>query len=155
MKQAMKQDRRDVMRSGGALAVLMAAGIVTPKQAAAMPARSAFDAKTLPDALKTLGAEAAGSKEVVINSPDIAENGAVVPVTVMSNLPKTDEIYILVEKNPFPLAAAYKFADAALPAVQTRFKMGQSTNVIAVVRADGKLYSAVKETKVTIGGCGG
>jgi sulfur-oxidizing protein SoxY len=151
----MKQVRRELMRSGSAWAVLAAAGILAPKGAAAMPPRAAFDAKTLADALKAIGATPAESKDVVIVSPDIAENGAVVPVGVQSNLPKTEEIYVLIEKNPFPLAAAYKLGASAEPNVQTRFKMGQSTNVVVVVRADGKLYSAVKETKVTLGGCGG
>lgn len=151
----MDPSRRLAVRSGGALAVLLAAGIVSPRDVAAMPARSAFDAKTLPEALKALGSTAAESKDIVLSAPQIAENGAVVPVTVTSNLPNTEEIYVLIEKNPFPLAAAFKLGPGAEGVVNARFKMGQSSNVIAVVRADGKLYSAVVETKVTIGGCGG
>jgi sulfur-oxidizing protein SoxY len=95
------------------------------------------------------------SKDIVITSPDIAENGAVVPVAVTSNIPKTQEIYILVEKNPNPLTATFTIPDGTEPFMSVRTKMGQSSNVYAVVKADGKLYSAFRETKVTLGGCGG
>jgi len=88
-------------------------------------------------------------------SPDIAENGAVVPVGATSKLPNTTEIYLIVEKNPTPLSAAFFIPAGTAADVQTRLKMGQSTNVVAVVKADGKLFSATKETKVTLGGCGG
>ena len=88
-------------------------------------------------------------------APDIAENGAVVPVGAVSKLPNTTDIMIIVEKNPSPLAAAFTIPAGTNADVQTRIKMGQSSNVIAVVKADGKLYSATKETKVTLGGCGG
>ena len=88
-------------------------------------------------------------------APDIAENGAVVPVGATSKLPNTTEIYLLVEKNPMPLSAGFIIPAGTAPEVQTRLKMGQSSNVIAIVKADGKLYSATKETKVTLGGCGG
>jgi sulfur-oxidizing protein SoxY len=88
-------------------------------------------------------------------APDIAENGAVVPVGATSNLPNTTDIYLIVEKNPTPLSCAFMIPAGTAPEVQTRLKMGQSTNVVAVVKADGKLYSATKETKVTLGGCGG
>jgi len=147
-------DRRTVLKAGGALATLVSLGVVTAEQALAAP-REAFAAKSLADALKALGGEAATHAQVQIISPDIAENGAVVPVGAVSKLPNTTEIYLLVEKNPQPLAAAFMIAAGTEADVQTRLKMGQSTNVLAVVKADGKLYSAVKETKVTLGGCGG
>jgi sulfur-oxidizing protein SoxY len=95
------------------------------------------------------------SKDVTITGPDIAENGAVVPVGATSKLPNTTEIYLIVEKNPTPLSAGFMIPAGTVADVQTRLKMGQSTNVIAIVKADGKLYSATKETKVTLGGCGG
>jgi sulfur-oxidizing protein SoxY len=88
-------------------------------------------------------------------APDIAENGAVVPIGASSKLPNTTDIYLIVEKNPMPLAAAFSIPAGTATEISTRLKMGQSSNVIAVVKADGKLYSATKETKVTLGGCGG
>ena len=147
--------RRAALKQGGMLAALVGCGLLTARQAQALPDASAFDMKTLDEALKALGSVAAESKEVTITAPDIAENGAVVPIAVTSNLAKTQEIYIVIEKNPFPLTAGFVILDGAEPYVSTRVKMGQSTNVYAIVKADGKLYSARKETKVTLGGCGG
>ena len=146
--------RREQLQQGGAFALLVGSGLITAQQArAANP--PGFEAKNLADALKALGAAPADSKEITITSPDIAENGAVVPVAVTSRLPKTREIVILVEKNPNPLTAVFTIPDGTEPFVSTRVKMGESSNVVAVVRADGKLYSTSKETKVTLGGCGG
>ncbi len=146
--------RRDLLKQTSLLAVMVSCGLMTARQAEAVEA-SAFDQKTLDDAFKALGGKPAPSKDITITSPDIAENGAVVPIAVTSLLPKTQEIYIVVEKNPFPLTATFTIPDGTEAFVSTRTKMGQSTNVYAVVKADGKLYSAVKETKVTLGGCGG
>lgn len=146
--------RREILKQGGLLAVLMNCGMLTLQQALAADTPG-FDAKTLDDALKFLGGTPTDSKDIVITSPDIAENGAVVPVAVSSNIPKTQEIYILVEKNPNPLTATFAIPDGTDPYVSVRTKMGESTNVYAVVKADGKLYSAFRETKVTLGGCGG
>ena len=95
------------------------------------------------------------SSEISITAPEIAENGAVVPVGVVCNIPNTQEIYIFVEKNPNPLAAVFKMGADTAAQVNSRLKMGQSTNIIVVAKADGKLYSAMRETKVTLGGCGG
>jgi len=147
--------RRDVLQQGGALAALVGCGLLTGQQAWAAVDAAAFEAKSVADVLKALGGTAADSKEISITSPDIAENGAVVPIAVTSKLPKTQEIYILVEKNPAPLTAAFTIPEGTEAFVSTRVKMGQSTNVVAVVKADGKLYSTTKETKVTLGGCGG
>jgi len=151
----MKQhSRRDLLKQGSLLAMMVGCGLLTTRQAMAAEA-AGFEAKTLAEALKSLGSAPTDSKEITITSPDIAENGAVVPIAVTSRLPKTQEIYILVEKNPNPLTAIFTIPDGTEPFVSTRTKMGQSTNVYAVVKADGKLYSAFKETKVTLGGCGG
>jgi sulfur-oxidizing protein SoxY len=90
-----------------------------------------------------------------VNTPDIAENGAVVPFTIQSKVPKTESIAILVEKNPSILAASFNIPEGTEPWVNTRVKMGQTSNVIALVKADGKYYYASKEVKVTLGGCGG
>jgi len=146
--------RRELLRHGGLLALLVGCGALTMEQAYAADAPG-FDAKSLDEALKSLGGKAADSKDVTITSPDIAENGAVVPITVTSALAKTEAIYILVEKNPFPLTASFAIPEGTEAYVSTRVKMGESTKVYAVVKADGKLYSAAKETKVTLGGCGG
>ncbi len=146
--------RRQVVSSALTLAGLTSLGLM-PSAAQAARNENAFNAKTVSDAIKALGATVIDSKDILITSPDIAENGAVVPVTVQSNLPKTEEIYILVEKNPNPMSAAFTIPEGTEASVQTRVKMGQSTNVHAIVKAGGKFYSAVKETKVTLGGCGG
>ena len=148
-------NRRTLLKSASALAVLVAAGLVTEREAFAAGGREAFDAKTMADALAGIGGTPVDSKELQITSPDIAENGAVVPVGVVSNIPNTEAIYIFVEKNPTPLAAIFKIMPDTLSQVQTRVKMGMSTNVVVVAKADGKFYSATKETKVTLGGCGG
>lgn len=150
----MNSQRRTVLKRTGALATLVSLGIVTAEQAMAAP-REAYAAKTMAEALKAVGGTPASSDQVTVVSPDIAENGAVVPVGASSKLPNTTEIYLLVEKNPTPLAAGFIVPAGTDADVQTRLKMGQSTNVLAVVKADGKWYSATKETKVTLGGCGG
>ena len=150
----MNATRRDVLRQGGLLTLLVGSGMLTSEQALAADA-AGFDAKTLDDALSSLGSKATDSKDITITSPDIAENGAVVPIAVTSSLPKTEAIHIFVEKNPFPLTATFMIPDGTAAYVATRAKMGESSRVYAVVKADGKLYSAFKETKVTLGGCGG
>ena len=105
--------------------------------------------------LKSLGATgAADSKDIVITAPDIAENGAVVPVEVTSRIPNTEAISIVAEKNPFPLAATFDLANGGEPYTYVRIKMGETSNVRAVVKAGGRFYTAVKEVKITVGGCG-
>lgn len=146
--------RRQVLVRTGLLAAMVTSGLITARQARAA-ADEAFRAKTLDDVFKALGGAPAESAEIVLTSPDIAENGAVVPVTVTSTLPHTQQIHVVVEKNPFPLAASFFIPEGTEPYVATRAKMGQTTNVYALVKADGKLYLASKETKVTLGGCGG
>lgn len=150
----MNPSRRTALQQTGALAVLVSLGLFTTQQAMAAP-REAFAAKTLADAVKAMGATTANSDQVTVVSPDIAENGAVVPVGATSKLANTTEIYLLVEKNPTPLAAGFILPAGTDADVQTRLKMSQSTNVLALVKADGKWYAATKETKVTLGGCGG
>ncbi len=151
----MDTNRRALLKSAGAFGVLIAAGVISAADVLAADVQSGFDAKNLVDALRILGGTAADSKEITITTPDIAENGAVVPVSVSSTLAGTTEIYLFVEKNPNPMAAVFMIPADTEPMVQTRLKMGQSTNVLVVVKAGGKLYSASKETKVTLGGCGG
>ena len=152
----MKTTRRELLKTGGAMGILIASGLVSIEQAlAADSSRTAFEAKTLLDALKILGGQGVDSKDISIVSPDIAENGAVVPISVISSIPNTQEIYILVEKNPFPLAAMFFIPTDTESQVQTRVKMGQSSNIVVVIKSNGKLFTASKETKVTLGGCGG
>ena len=153
----MNQSRRKVLQRAGTAGALAAAGVLRPQDLlAAGWNKDAFGAKTLADALKSLGAVAAAdSKDIVIDAPQIAENGAVVPVEITSNLPDTKSIVVLVEKNPFPLVARFDFLEGAAPFVKVNVKMGESSNVRVLAEAGGRYYSAVKEVKVTIGGCGG
>ena len=151
----MKATRRQAIKTTGAMAVLVSLGLVTQSQAQAAVDRATFEVKTMADALKAIGGTPVNSDQISLESPDIAENGAVVAVRAISKIADTTEIYFLVEKNPTPLSAAFMLPSSAVADVATRLKMGQSTNVIAVVKAGGKLYSATKETKVTLGGCGG
>ena len=139
-----------------ALATITAAGLLkTTQAAAAVWNKSGFESKAVADAMKSLNATgAADSRDIVITAPDIAENGAVVPIEVVSRIPNTQSISIIAEKNPFPLAATMDFANSAEPYAYVRIKMGQTSNVRAIVKADGKFFMAVKEVKITVGGCG-
>ncbi len=156
----MDVSRRKALKTGGGAALLgalFAAGFIKPEDALAADwNKAAFGGKTMADTLQAMGAGSpAQSTSIAITAPDIAENGAVVPVGVQSSLPKTESIAILIEKNPNMLAASFDLPAGTEPVVGTRVKMGQTSNVYAVVKADGKYYTAVKEIKVTLGGCGG
>lgn len=157
----MDSSRRKVLQSTSGMAVMglaVAAGLFKPGSAWAQDAwnKAAFSTKSLNDTVKAMGgASAAESKDIQINSPDIAENGAVVPFTISSKIPKTEQVALLVEKNPNALAASFNIPAGTEPWVNTRVKMGQTSNVIALVKADGKFYYTTKEVKVTLGGCGG
>lgn len=156
----MHEYRRKLLRragTAGTLAMAFASGLLRPDQVfAAGWNKDAFGSKSAQDALKSLGAASiADSKDIVIDAPQIAENGAVVPIEVSSNLPNTQSIAVLIEKNPFPLAAKFDFHEGAVPFVKVNVKMGESSNVRVLAVAGGKYFTAVKEVKVTIGGCGG
>ena len=155
----MDERRRQALKTSvglGTLGTLVAVGLISPADALAQDWKAAFETRSLPDTLKALGGTtAAESKDITITAPDIAENGAVVPVAVSSAIPKTESIAILVEKNPNMLAASFNFPAGTDPSVGTRVKMGQTSNVMALVKADGKFFLATKEIKVTLGGCGG
>ena len=150
-------NRRDVLSRSGQLSALMAGAGLLPAQAQAAWNASAFEIKTMAELVKTLGASApVESKDVVVTGPDIAENGAVVPVGVSTTLPGVKKLMLLVEKNPSVLASMFEVTDAVDASLTTRVKMGQSSNVFAVaMMSDGKVLFAVKEIKVTLGGCGG
>ncbi len=153
----MEDMRREFLQTGGLLALLAAAG-VRAAQTASPPAwnPAAFEAKTLADALTALGASVVQeSADLQLMAPEIAEDGAAVPVVARSHIEGTRDIHILVDKNPFPLAASFSFADGTETAVSTRIKMNETSHVVAVAAAGGRFYLARKEIKVTIGGCGG
>jgi sulfur-oxidizing protein SoxY len=152
--------RRNVLKSAAGastVAIAVAAGLLKPTQAmAATWNAAAFEAKSVGDAMKNLGISSpADSKDIVIKAPDIAENGAVVPVEVTSNIAGTTSIAIIAEKNGTPLIGDFTLSGGAMGFISTRIKMGQTSLVRAVVKAGGKSYTAAKEVKVTIGGCGG
>ena len=149
---AMKPLRRTMLSALGALA----GSLLLPLRAFAAWNKEAFQSKSAADALKGLGVGASTeSKDIVIDAPQIAENGAVVPIEVTSHLAGTRSISLVVEKNPFPLAARFDFGDGALPYVKVNVKLGESSFVRVVAEAGGRFYTASKEVKVTIGGCGG
>ena len=154
----MPKNRRTFLKltgGAGALIAAVAAGLIPSRSAWSAWNKPGFESKGLADALKSLGAaNATVSKEIAITAPDIAENGSVVPVAVTSKIPNTESISILAEKNPFPLAASFDVSNGGEPYVSTRLKMGQTSDVWAVVKADGKYFTAKKEVKITIGGCG-
>ncbi len=142
----------------GAAAVAVNAGLLTPSTVLAEWNTKAFTAKTTDDAISAVygASNATASGDIQLKAPAIAENGAVTPVTVdATGIDGVESIAILASKNPIPLVCEYTFAPAALGYVSTRIKMGQTMNIIAIVKAGGKLLKAEQEVKVTIGGCGG
>ena len=149
--------RRDLLATSATVAGLLATAGLLPTAAQAAWTQAAFDAKNLNEAAKALGGGApAESKDVTITGPDIAENGAVVPVGCSTTLPGVKRLALMVEKNASALAAVFDVTDAVDASFNTRVKMGQSSNVFAVAfMADGKVLYAAKEIKVTLGGCGG
>lgn len=154
----MQQTRRSMIKAGGALAAfaVFGAGLLKPESARAAWNQAAFQAKSATDAMRALGMQnAVESKDIEIRAPDIAENGAVVPIDVTSNIPGTTTIAVFIEKNPFPYTGSFDFAAGSVPFVHLRAKMGSTSPVRVVVAANGKFYTAAKEVKVTIGGCGG
>jgi sulfur-oxidizing protein SoxY len=151
------QTRRQMIQRSAAVASLLGGLGLLPQSAQAAWNSAAFEAKNMADLVKALGASApTESKDVTITGPDIAENGAVVPVGCASALPGVKKLLLLVEKNPSMLCAMFDVTDAVEPSFNTRVKMGQSSHVMAVaVMADNKVLFAQKEIKVTLGGCGG
>lgn len=142
--------------AAGAVALAIGAGLMRASAALAAWNKAGFDAKATAEALKSLGAAGSTpSKDILIRAPEIAENGAQVPIEVTSRVPNTQSLSIVVDKNPFPLNSTFDFANGAEPFVSTRIKLGQTSSVIVVVRAGDKFFTATKEIKVTIGGCGG
>ena len=155
-----KSSRREFSRAlalGSAYVATFAAGWLRPFQSlAAEWNKTAFDAKVLADALKSIGAASViESDQVQLKAPEIAENGAIVPVEITSRIPDTQTIYVFVDKNPQPLVAIFDIGAGLEPFISTRIKMGESSKIRVLVKAAGKFYVATQEVKVTIGGCGG
>ena len=151
------QTRRHTLKQSAVVAGLLAGAGLFPQYALAFN-KAAFDAKSLSDALKALGSNGApqASDAVTLTAPDIAENGAVVPLAVASTLADVKQLVLLVEKNPNALVAAFKVSPEVEANFATRTKMGESSDVYAVaITGDGKAHYAKKEVKVTLGGCGG
>jgi sulfur-oxidizing protein SoxY len=150
-------NRRKMLSRSVAVATLLGTAGLLPQAAQAAYNSAAFEIKTMADLIKSLGGSApVESKDIGISGPDIAENGAVVPIGVSTTLPGVKRMLVLVEKNPSVLSAIFEVSDAVDASFSTRVKMGQSSNVMAVaMMADGKVLFAQKEVKVTLGGCGG
>jgi sulfur-oxidizing protein SoxY len=152
-------DKRDFLKSVvalGGLGVGAALGLVPLSALAAWP-EAAFKADELAAAAEAFfgAGAAADSDAITLKAPDIAENGAVVPISVATDIPGVTQMAIFVEGNPSPLAATFDLGENGVADISTRIKMGKTSNVVAMVQADGKLYQTAKEVKVTIGGCGG
>jgi sulfur-oxidizing protein SoxY len=151
------QTRREMMTRSAAVTLMLAAAGVLPAHAQSAWIKSAFEGKSIDDVIKGLGlTKPVESKDITFTAPDIAENGAVVPIAASTTLPGVKRIAFLVEKNPTTLAGVFEFTDAIETSVATRIKMAQTSNVLAVaIMGDGKVLYAQKEVKVTLGGCGG
>jgi sulfur-oxidizing protein SoxY len=143
--------------AAGSVGIAAATGLLAPQQVLAAWNKTAFEAKDLDGALNALlgSADMSESGEIKVKAPDIAENGAVVPITVETDMSGVESIAVIASNNPVPLIANFVLGPGALSFISTRIKMGKTGDVIGVVKAGGKLYSAKKEVKVTIGGCGG
>lgn len=156
----MNEQRRTVLKASGGLTVLglaVSAGLIPSAAFAAEGYNDkAFQAKSLEDLMKSLGGEMpTESADITVIAPDIAENGAVVPVGAESAIKGTTEVSLLVSNNPSVMSAMFMIPEGTDAKVNTRVKMGKSSDVYALVKADGKYYFAKKEVKVTLGGCGG
>ncbi|MFZ3018423.1 MAG: thiosulfate oxidation carrier protein SoxY [Gallionella sp.] len=150
-------ERRKALKTGGGLGLLgllTAVGLIQPGSALAEWQKIAFEAKTMDEALTALGAVVPESSAAIqLTAPDVAENGAVVPVTVESSLARTEQISILVDKNPTMLVSSFVIPEGTEGYLNTKIKMAQTATVIALVKADGKFYRVSREVKVTAGGC--
>lgn len=152
----LQASRRGFLHLTGLLGLATSVLALAPRLAFAAWNKAAFETKSLADAYKALGVELPiASGDIQINASDIAENGAVVPVEAISKIPNTTQISFLVDKNPTTLTAQFDLGPDMLPEISTRLKMAETSNIIALVKADGKFYTAAKEVKVTLGGCGG
>lgn len=156
----MNNQRRSFLRksmTGSLVAVSVAAGLLTPAHVLAAWPKAAFDSKKVDESMKTLlgAVKFEETNQIKLRTPDIAENGSVVPVTVKTKITGVESISIFALENARPLAISADMSATARPVLATRIKLGKTSKVVAVVRANGKLYGATKTIKVTLGGCGG
>jgi sulfur-oxidizing protein SoxY len=153
----MNLERREFLWLGarqGMVLGLLCSGLLRAERVEAAQSRAGFDTPSLAEVLRNLDASPAHeSREVLLKAPDIAENAASVMVEVISNVPNTESISLVVDKNPFPLAARFRFSPQALPQVEMRLKLAQTSVIRAIVRAGGKTWQVSREVKVTLGGC--
>ena len=151
-------ERRKVLKTGsslGLLGLIAAVGLIPSGAARAERNDRVFEAKTMDEALDALGAVIPESSAAIeLTAPETAENGAFVPITASSSLPRIEQISILVDKNPTMLAANFMLPEGTEGFISTRIKMNQTSNVIVLVKSDGKFYRAAREVKVVLGGCG-
>lgn len=152
----MKIQRRKVLHATAAAAsVIVALAWARRAAGAAEWNKAAFGASAVAETLKQIGASnAAASKDILIKLPDVAENGAAVPIEITSRIPDTQSIAIVADKNPFPLVATFAFTPGVEPYASTRIKLAGSSDVRVIVAAGGRIYTAVREVKVVTGGCG-
>ncbi|WP_347247807.1 thiosulfate oxidation carrier protein SoxY [Zoogloea sp.] len=152
-------ERRDFLQAFGratVVAPLLAAGLLRPAGAQTMSFnRAPFEARTAADALRLIGAAGAeASRDIQLKAPEVAENGAAVPIEVASSIPGTTRLSILIDKNPLPLALQFNFAPEAAARFQAKLRMAESSRLRVVATAGGKHYTVFREVKVTVGGCG-
>jgi sulfur-oxidizing protein SoxY len=145
--------RREVIQRAPCLAALLGIAGLSAQPSWASAAGEAFAARSLVEVFKALGGLPAPGPEIEFSVPEVVENGAVVPVTIRSAWPDTEELAIVVEMNPVPLAVRFAILPGTEAAVSTRIKLAQSGTVYAAVRAGGRLYVAARETRVAVGGC--
>ncbi len=153
----MNHSRRTLLKTLAGGCAALGALVVIPATALAAWTEAAFRAKSKDEAMQALlgSVDAEASDKITLKAPEIAENGAVVPISVKADLADAESISIFVHENPVPLSASFDLSPEAVADVSIRLRMGKTSAVTAVVKAGGKLYSASKEVKVTIGGCGG
>lgn len=156
----MNHQRRTLLKASmatGTIAIAIGAGLLTPQAVLAAWPKAAFDARNMDEALNALlgSKQSTASSDIQIEAPDIAENGAVVSITIKTSIPNAEQISLLVPENVSPLCASYLLSDNTEGFVTGRIKMRKTSDVIAIVKAGGKLHMAKKPVKVTLGGCGG
>lgn len=143
--------------AGSMVGVAVSAGLLAPRAVLAAWPTKAFENKDLNGAIENIHGTAShsASGDIKIKAPDIAENGAVVPISISTGMSNVEAVSVFVKENPVPLACNFNLGGSTEGFVSTRIKMGKTSDLIAVVKSGGKLFSASKTVKVTIGGCGG
>ena len=154
ISEAREASRRAFLVRAGAVLTLAASGWTTSSAASPVDLAKAFEAVRIDDAFRALGGTPTTSDRIAIELPDVAENGAFVPVTVTSAIAGTEEIMLLVDFNPYPMIVRFAIANGTEPYIATRVKLAQTCSVCALVRAGDRLYCAARDTNVIVGGCG-